>query len=89
MPTGFTSATTDSPQGLPVNMALLFKKNKTQNAFGVAKQYEAAQSVTKLPNNTPYISYTTTTSSAVGLASIINNRYFILILIYQLVSRAL
>lgn len=72
MPTGFTAATSTDPQGLSVNMGLLFKSAKTQNAFRVAKLYEAAQSVTKLPNNTPLIPYMPTSNLSCSSPSLID-----------------
>ncbi|CAF0896550.1 unnamed protein product [Brachionus calyciflorus] len=56
MPSGFTPANQNEPDGLPFAMALVFRSNRQVNAFKVAKLYEMKQSFAKLPSSVPLLS---------------------------------
>lgn len=69
MPSGFTSPTKESPDGLPMSMGLLFPGERTENAFKVAKLYERAKSWVKLPQNTPLLPYNVNIKSSASRLS--------------------
>jgi Asp-tRNA(Asn)/Glu-tRNA(Gln) amidotransferase A subunit family amidase len=57
MPIGFSNATKNSPQGLPIGAALIGQPKSLLNMFKIAKIYEEKTSgeLTKLPFSTPEI----------------------------------
>lgn len=55
IPVSFTPPATDAPDGLPIGMMLLSKKNNLINTFKIAKFYEIAYVKPKLPSSTPLI----------------------------------
>ena len=58
LPSGYTDESDPkTPDGLPFAMALIFRPNRIENTFKVAKLYEKQQIVVKLPRSVPLLGY--------------------------------
>jgi Asp-tRNA(Asn)/Glu-tRNA(Gln) amidotransferase A subunit family amidase len=58
MPSGYTPSSREDPSGLPFAMALIYKPQKLEQAFKIARLYESKSQVAqRLPHTVPYIDY--------------------------------
>lgn len=71
VPVGYSSSTSESPDGLPVGLLLVSRDDRIVQAFKIARLIEESRSSAKLPSSTPIISDSNSSSKIFSMFNLI------------------